>query len=121
MSPRISSISAGPRCRACGKLLRKSTSELWFGQSDAQIARDPGRCRPEKPASRAEAQRLVNQQIVSIGRSRHGYIDHVTTWDGESYQDKFFCTNRCAMRLGYAAANSGQVLKEYNDAIAGDA
>lgn len=73
--------------------------------------------RIEKPMTRAEAQRLVNQEIVSIRRSRHGFIDHITTWDGETYRDRYFCTNRCAMALGYAAANSGQATKAYNDAI----
>lgn len=60
------------------------------------------------PQSKADAQKLVNQTVVSVGYqkgSRSAY--RFTTWDGESYEQQYFCTNRCAVDQGLASAQHG--------------
>lgn len=59
-----------------------------------------------KPKTRAEAQRYVNGEIISASRGSNG-LAHVNYWDGESFADRYFCTNHCAMKQGYASAQHG--------------
>lgn len=57
----------------------------------------------EPATTKAEAQRHVNGQIVSI---RRGYGGNVVAgvWDGESYIARDFCTEGCAAAFGRMAA-----------------
>lgn len=98
-----------PRCRYCGKPIRKETHTYWFGQGgNAGHSSDFITYRAEKPMSKAEAQRLVNQQIVSVRREKYPapgeetFVSQVTTWDGESYADEFFCSGEHARYFAYA-------------------
>lgn len=122
--------SVQPLCRYCGKGIGKHTHTIWFGMGNSHMSSDYFTYRDEKPTSKAEVQRLVNQQVVSVGWSKswknvdgvdvevRSHIDKATTWDGESYVDEFFCTQEHARRFGYAAARGGSAMKAYNDAMA---
>jgi hypothetical protein len=78
------------------------------------------------PQTKAEAQKLFNEEVVSVQRAKkYDYktdsradvgIDRVTIWDRETYVDEFFCNGDHAKRFGYAAARAGQVMKAYQDA-----
>lgn len=108
-----------PHCRSCGRPIRKLTTTVWFG-AQAPHADAFSISRTEKPATLDEARRLVNQQVVSHQwRGDREWIHRMGLWDGESYQDEFFCTGECAKRLGYAAARPPfeLVLKPYSAAI----
>lgn len=46
--------------------------------------------------------------IISAARNKDGFIRRFTAWDGERYQNGgWFCTNRCAIKQGMAAAQLG--------------
>lgn len=114
-----------PLCRFCGEGVRKATHTVYFGHSRHRVD-DYSTERQEKPTSREEAQRLLNQSIVSVswamdwssGKGQRDYIRKVTTWDGESWIDPFFCKGEHARDFGYAAARGGQVMAEYRIALA---
>lgn len=66
----------------------------------------------ELPRTRAEAQRLVNGQIISTRKSRFlDGIEHATAWDGESYRSLWFDVDRCAIAQGNASAQHGARFK----------
>lgn len=66
---------------------------LMFGMTNYLDERFSG-----KPATREEAQKYTNGIITSASRSADGtYLATAHVWDGESYADEFFCTNRCAI------------------------
>jgi hypothetical protein len=125
--PFVSQIQ--PLCRYCAAPIKKHTHTVWFGMNQMGQTGYSTHM-PDKPKSKAEAQRLVNQQIVSIGWSHHWvqqdgrdvkvreYIDKITTWDGESYVDEFFCNAEHARWFGYAAVRGGNAMPAYHDAIA---
>lgn len=91
-----------PFCRCCGKPLKKSTDLHQFGVA-ADRHRSPWEpiAHPEPASTRAEAQRYINQQIVSSKKDYQGQLI-VAVWDGVSYrsEEEFFCTLRCAARYG---------------------
>lgn len=98
-------MSARPLCRNCGRPIAKKTTEVAFGLDKPGHAYQSAR--PERPTSRAEAQRLVNGLIVSV---RKGYGDRrdeiaaANVWDGETYVDEAFDTETCAAAFGRAMA-----------------
>lgn len=125
-----------PRCRVCGIAIKKVTRTVRFGRkehNDFFIM-----SRTEHPKSREEAQRLLGGKVVSVrwfrspkdedrpegvgARAFHDpgfdYIDQVTMWDGESYDDEYFCNGNHAKMLGYASAKSGFSSRAYREAMA---
>jgi hypothetical protein len=58
------------------------------------------------PKTKAEAQRYSNHPIVSIRRWKDA-ISQFSVWDGESYEDQFFHSGKCATEFGYKAARAG--------------
>lgn len=108
-----------PLCRTCGKPIPKKTVRHWFGRS---AYRNEGFYvdHPEKPHSKAEVQRLTNDQVVSIRKYSTGEIYAAGTWDGESYVSEYFCTDGCARSYGYFAVRCAPELrtKSYADAAA---
>lgn len=98
----------GPLCRYCGKPIPKVTHCVWFGATTERRDRYSTHLAAPEPATKAEAQRLVNQRIVSVRRNSYGagngLINQVTTWDGESYRDQHFCNQAHAADFGRAAA-----------------
>lgn len=109
----------GPTCIVCGRPIKKKTSTIYFKDA-AKHGKEPGSTDAGMGFStystdlfvaapvmtKTEAQRLVNQQIVSVSRSGDS-IYSVGVWDGESYEDEFFDTGACARRQGYASARAG--------------
>jgi hypothetical protein len=112
-----------PRCIVCGKPIAKRFGALWFQRSTDGSPASPFASattpKPDgtrinqtlyldhPPTTKDEAARYVNQPIQRIIGMHNGYISGVTTWDGESYIDRFFCRDKCAVRQGYASAHHG--------------
>lgn len=122
------------RCRYCGKPIPKRTRTVHFGATEFQLANSAtsySSYNTARPTSKAEAQRLVNQQVVSVrwargedyGARQAGFdhITQVTTWDGESYENPFFCNGTHAHAFAAAAVRAGYTMKAYDDAVAKDA
>lgn len=120
-------MTTRPKCIVCGRALAKRADTLYFrepqpyrpavpyawgGDFPAQEAKPDGFREgnalylDDRPRTRTEAQRHVNGQIIS-SRRQGDFLYSVNYWDGESYTDKFFCTNHCAERQGYASAHHG--------------
>ena len=118
-----------PLCRACGKPIKKETSKIFVyatpprtevpetsfkWENGKHVEYETGKMIPlhvprhviGTPHNKAEAQRLVNEKIVSVEYNRSdNVIDRVTVWDGESYVDKFFCSiTTCAVNYAYMMA-----------------
>lgn len=111
-----------PLCRYCAKAISKRTETVFFGRNVGGTMLD---ARLEQPQSRAEAQAVLNQQVVSVhwresvvdGAWKRAFIDRVSIWDGESYDDEFFCSGSHARQFGYAAARANNAMPVYNRAI----
>lgn len=115
--------STQPFCRCCGKAIRKYTTVISFGHEQPR-REDFWESRTERPRDRKAAAAFTNQQIVSLSwcseyaAEKYGrYINKVTIWDGESYAEEFFCTNRCAQALAHSVAKQGFSTKAYRDAL----
>ncbi|GGB09131.1 hypothetical protein GCM10011491_41360 [Brucella endophytica] len=115
-----------PLCRYCGKKIAKKTETIYFGPEAAAHVTDFASSRPEYPTSKEEVQRLVNGQVVGVSWSRGedyyakkagcDFIFKASTWDGESYQDPFFCNGEHAKRFAYALARAGHATQAYQKA-----
>lgn len=71
------------------------------------------------PVDKAECQRLTNDRITSVRRSADGSaISKFTTWDGETYVDRFFCNGDHARSFAYVMATAGHRTKAYAQAAA---
>jgi hypothetical protein len=85
-----------PNCLQCGKPIPKKTEWQEYRHTDENA-----------PRSKAEAQRLFNATVVGLRYWPSGRACSVFTWDGESYQDEYFCAKQCAERFGRRAARLG--------------
>lgn len=122
-----------PLCRRCAARIRKVTVTVHCGQSNPGKVSTFSRSIPDKPKNRAECERLTNDRVVSLsywpskssaaaGRALGNeeperYVGSFSTWDGESYDSEFFCSNACAQKFGHAAARQGFAMPAYNEAI----
>lgn len=98
-----------PLCRYCGKPIAKRATTVYFEKAITQYMRDTGFSRHVlgQPTTKAEAQRLVNQEIVSVERHHsEDAIYKVSVWDGESYVDEFFCNGTHAKDYAYMVAHN---------------
>lgn len=87
-------------CKQCSKSLRIDTDNHHLGLE----------IKPDHPRTPEDCQRLTNHPVVAV----HGYgnnlkkhlglISRFETWDGESYLDEVFCTEKCAALYGRRAA-----------------
>ncbi len=105
-----------PVCRSCGRPIAKSTFTYYLRAPDPNVTQHGGNLDfagsktldvDAYPATKAEAQRLVPEQIVSVSHgwsASEGKIARFSTWDGESWKDEFFCGGVCAQRYGYRMA-----------------
>lgn len=102
------SIPHNRHCIVCGRAIAKRTQEVRVQPTSfnhtanfmtAQVQADLH--------SIEDCRRYTNAPYIISTRRRQGLITAFSTWDGESYRDKFFCTNRCAMDQGYASAHHG--------------
>jgi len=130
---------AQPLCRYCGAPIGKKTRSVFVHPRGEENDR-PYFCGvlsvdPENPPrSKADCQRLVNQTVVSVryddiwwrrdengslsaDRSFGRVVNSFATWDGESYEDQFFCSDKHAKMFGYASARSNHVTNAYNAAL----
>lgn len=122
-------MSIRPHCRYCGKPIAKRTTNVRFVdelkshmKGDQFTSYVVG-----MPQTKAEAQRLVNQQIVSVKRSGNPwgrdpqaeYITEAGVWDGESYVDPYFCNGAHAKDFAYMVARDRPTIatKDYFEAI----
>jgi hypothetical protein len=113
-----------PLCRSCGKSIRKKTTSVYVEPERTQYQHDTMGIRyaiSAKPVKTMdEAQRLSNQQIVSLKyttdsdsnfeplpETKRVRLFH--EWDGETYVDEFFCSGTCAQAFGRMAAKSGKI------------
>lgn len=119
-----------PLCRYCGGKIKKVTQTRFLFQSEWQARIDPdfvprkfNRAEAEciYPKTREEAQRLFNHPIVHVtyAHPKERGIEKVSVWDGESYEDEFFCSGTHARWFANAMALQGWATKEYNDAAGG--
>lgn len=118
------SSTAQPLCRNCGKRIKKLTNLVMFA---AESDRVEGwwLYRAAFPKTKAEAQREVEQQIVSVSyaspyfaeKRGHSYIDKATTWDGKSYQDEWFCGGNCRNAFAVLMAARGHCTTDYTAAL----
>jgi hypothetical protein len=94
-------MPAQPFCRCCGKSIRKRVVTHYFGQT--QGGGYSSVMHPEEAKTKADAQRHINGEIISL---RYGYQGNAIAgvWDGESYIDDLFCTVACASAFGRMAA-----------------
>lgn len=118
-------MTARPLCRYCGKPIAKRTTHVKFVdelklhmKSDTFIRYVIGH-----PMTKAEAQALVNEVVVSVKHtfnpwsSDHSeYVAEASLWDGESYVDEFFCNGSHAKLFAYSAAAGGRGTPEYWEA-----
>lgn len=120
--------STQPFCRWCARPIRKDVRTHFprrHGAKEAPRVLNPQRAHDVVCYTREDCQRQVNESVISVVYSKHGedgprYVASFNTWDGESYVDQFFCTNRCAQALGYAAARDPHRLcsEAYRKAVA---
>jgi hypothetical protein len=107
--------SPAPLCKVCGKPIPKTTTTHNFGCRVASRRYESVIDHTEKPATRAEAQRLVNGEIISIRRQGYqpsspdeiprGGITSAHVWDGESYAwGGHFHAQGCAAQFGLGMA-----------------
>ena len=117
-----------PYCRWCGKAIRKATDyhivSAPFDRSDDPVL-----------TSQQDCQRQQNAKVVYVRYSREGdywhnravqegkikpedrLVSDYRTWDGESYEDEFFCTNTCAIRFARSIArNTSYATESYRQA-----
>ncbi len=91
-----------PLCRCCGKPIPKKTIVHYFGK---RASKNYGWWvdHTQFPGDKAEVQRLTNQRVIRMGKTRDGQIFKATVWDGESYVSRYFCKDQCARAFGYFA------------------
>lgn len=100
-----------PLCRYCGKPIGKRTKTIMFGCVEQESLDSEWLAfRYEKPRSREEVQRLVNQSLVSVRHVRDPegdrHIHQASVWDGVSYKDDYFCSSDHAQDFAYAVVRS---------------
>lgn len=63
------------------------------------------------PRTIEEARKLTNYEIIRF----ESYAKHarMTVWDGESYNEEFFCGNSCAAAFGRLMAKTGRATQAY--------
>lgn len=108
-----------PLCRYCGNPIPKRTNLVFVLDADSVQRITP--FVPGPLYSKAECQRQTNQQVASVSyRLRHNErrVSHFTTWDSESYADKYFCKGACAQQFAYLMASNGHCTAVYNAAVA---
>jgi hypothetical protein len=75
----------------------------------------------EMPATKEEAARYGNGQVISVRwseRDGQRYVKRMGFWDGESYVSPYFCKDECARSFGYfAVENPGAQTQAYADAL----
>lgn len=96
-------------CIVCSRPIKKRTTTVHIKPTEGFF---PHRCDDAVEATirtRAECRRYTNAPyVLSHHTNNRGLVISFETWDGESFMDEFFCTNRCAQQQGYASARHGR-------------
>lgn len=116
-----------PLCRYCGKGIAKRTTWKWLVTKQDVALMDNHFVCEKLPQTKAEAQKLFNEQVTAVKRRKHTDwetdevtdlgIDQVTLWDGESWVDEFFCNGDHAKCFAYLLAREGRCTNSYNAAL----
>lgn len=100
-----------PRCRYCNGPIRKYTRTNWIERERRPHMKDTSFSHhiicDEPPADIAACRKLTNDMVVSVRRYQGGSIRSFGTWDGVSYIDPYFCSNKHAQKFAYAFAKLG--------------
>lgn len=115
-----------PLCRYCGGPIKKTTRTVYLRDRPLQShERESVYSRyivvEKLPATIDECRKLTNHQVVSVKRhhdAERNAITFFSEWDGESYEDKFFCNGDHAKRFAYVMAGVGRVTVDYAKALA---
>lgn len=108
-----------PLCRYCGKPIKKWTISVYFDRPENKTG-NYSIYRIESPKSLKETQRLFNEKVVSVryhGEGNDRSVWTATLWDGESYEDEFFCNGEDAKRFAYVMARAGHRTKSHQNAV----
>lgn len=98
-------------CRQCGVGLEPATDIYWMGST----------IQPDHPRSAEDCQRLTNRRVVAIydygitRPDRYGLVERFEVWDGESYSQLDFCSDKCAAVYGRRAARERDLLEPGGD------
>lgn len=95
-----------PVCIVCKRNISPQTITHYIRRKGHQYPKDAAVTGDFKV--KAELQPFLKHAIVALRYDGAGFVQRVMTWDGESYKDRYFCSNPCAMRQGYASANAGR-------------
>ncbi len=113
-----------PLCRYCGTPIKKKTVTVYLRaralESHEASHGDYARyLQVDKlPVTIGECRKLTNYSVVSVKCTPDAKaISYFSEWDGQSYADKFFCTNNHAQKFGYAAAHSRMTTALYREAL----
>lgn len=112
-----------PLCRYCGKPIAKRTTKVYIVEElDPRFHKSGEFIRyiasPERVRDKAGCKRLTNNEVTAVSywqKMENGepcgerYITSFSEWDGESYDDEFFCSGDDAKRFGYFAVINGNV------------
>jgi hypothetical protein len=99
-----------PLCRNCGATIHRSFTCVSFGDPPPYSRyRGENPYGKDFPDSIAEVERLTGRIAVDVRwrQDVERWIDWAKLWDGESYRDRHFCGQGCAMMYGYHAAKAG--------------
>lgn len=108
-----------PLCRYCGKPIGKKTTTQWFGINPDSEGSIRTELSIQKPATKADVQRLTNLQVVAVRRSTDKtFIDVAYLWDGVSYLSDYFCNTDHAVQFAFVHARHGAATQSYVDAEA---
>ncbi len=55
------------------------------------------------PASKSGCSKFTNFKVMSATIT-NGAVRKFSAWDGETYADDYFCSDKCAIKQGYASA-----------------
>jgi hypothetical protein len=110
-----------PHCLWCSKRIAKHTTRHNV-VTPAMGNQSFDEAYASRPKTITDCQKLTNEKVVSVDyqyetddnyeRTGRRVVHSYNTWDGESYQDQYFCNGEHARWFGYAAAEHGLRLKK---------
>lgn len=126
----MDAIKHPPLCRYCAGPIPKRTVALMCVAAPPRTTYTDHRTGEERALAvhrhvvgvfktKAELQRVVNEEVVSIRKNADGTINFASTWDGQSYVSEYFCNGKHATLFAHVMARAGQQTVAYANAVAG--